>query len=137
MSSPPLGIQHLQQGSRWENGDTAGRCGGLLLSVDAHPELMYWHGNGIGGIVRNRLQTYDSTFGLRRTDAVTLHRYGLPMDFPSQPGNPLFDDRLSDYYYNEDNPMGSVIAPNTGTLIEVKSISARGSVMKVEVRPAE
>ena len=115
----------------------AGRCGGLHLPVDAHPELMYWHGQGMGVIVRNRIQTYDATFGLRPTDAITLHRYGRPTDFPSQPGNPLFDDRLSDYYYNEDNPMGSVIVPNTGTQIEVKSIIARGSVMKVEVRPAE
>ncbi len=113
----------------------AGRCGGLILPVDAHPELMYWHGKGIGGIVRNRIQTYDATFGLKPTDAITLHWYGFPTKFPSQPGNPIFNDMLSDYYYNEDNPMGSVIVPNTGTVIEVKAI--RGGVMKVEVRPAE
>ena len=115
----------------------AGRCGGLLLPVDAHPELMYWKGQGTGGLLRNRLQTYDATFGLHRTDAITLHRYGIPMDFPSLPGNPLFDDRLSDYYYNPANPMGSVLVPNTGTLIEVKSISTRGSFAQVEVRPAK
>ena len=98
---------------------------------------MYWHGRGTGGIVRPRLQGYDSPFDLRPTDAITLHWYGFPTDFPSQPGNPLFDDTLSDYYYNADNPTGSVIVPKTGTQIEVKSISARGSLMEVEVRRAD
>lgn len=112
----------------------SGRCGGLLLPVDAHPELMTWQGNYIW---RNRIQTYDSTFGLRRTDAITLHRNGIPSYHESQPGNPLFDDSLSDYYYNEKNPEGSVLVPNTGTMIEVKSISAHNSLMQVEVRPAE
>lgn len=41
----------------------SGRCGGLLLPVDAHPELMI---RADGGIWRNRVQTYDATFGLER-----------------------------------------------------------------------
>jgi immune inhibitor A len=111
-----------------------GRCGGLLLPVDAHPELMY---RGDGGIWRNRSQTYDSTFGLEPTDAITLHWQGVESVHPSQPAVPIFDDLLSDYYYNESNPMGSVIVPMTGTQIRVKSISAHGSFMQVQVRPSK
>ncbi len=110
----------------------AGRCGGRLLPVDAHPELMY---RADGGIWRNRVQTYDATFGLEPTDAITLHWRGEASEHPSQPAVPVFDDRNS--YYDPANPMGSVIVPNTGTQIRVKSVSAKGSFMQVEVRPAK
>jgi immune inhibitor A len=110
----------------------AGRCGGLLLTVDAHPDLMY---RADDGIWRNRVQTYDSTFGLEPTDAITLHWHGAESVHPSQPAVPIFDDTLS--YYNVLNPMGSVIVPSTGTQIRVKSVSALGSFMQVQVRPAK
>jgi immune inhibitor A len=109
-----------------------GRCGGMLLPVDAHPELMYC---ADGSIWRNRVQTFDATFGLEPTDEVTLHCHGEPSTHPSQPAVSVFDDRNS--YYNPANPMGSVIVPNTGTQIRVKSVSALGSFMQVEVRPAK
>ncbi len=62
----------------------AGRCGGLLLTVDAHPEVLYQKGGiepkgvvpveYVGGVPwRNRVQTYDSTFGLEDTDQITLY----------------------------------------------------------------
>jgi immune inhibitor A len=110
----------------------AGRCGGLLLPVDAHPDLMYDY---FGSVWRNRVQTYDSTFGLEPTDAITLHKGGEPSFHPSQPAVPIFDDSLS--YYDLANPMGSVIVPNTGTQIRVKSVSAHGSFMQVQVRPSK
>ncbi|MGD8804397.1 MAG: immune inhibitor A [Chloroflexota bacterium] len=110
----------------------AGRCGGLLLPVDAHPELMY---DAFGDIWRNRIQTYDATFGLEPTDAITLHKYGEPSEHPSLPAVPIFDDMNS--YYDEANPMGSVMVPHTGTQIRVKSVSAHGSFMQVEVRPSK
>ena len=127
--------------SYWDNSFTdnnvggncaAGRCGGLLLPVDAHPELMY---RADSGIWRNRVQTYDATFGIEPTDAITLHWRGEPSYHPSQPAVSMFDDRLS--YYDYANPMGSVITPVTGTQIYVKSISAHGSFMQVEVLPAK
>jgi immune inhibitor A len=110
----------------------AGRCGGLLLPIDAHPELMY---RADGGIWRNRVQTYDATFGLEATDAITLHWLGEASYHPSLPAVPVFDDR--DTYYDAANPMGSVMVPNTGTQVRVKSVSALGSFMQVEVRPAK
>jgi len=112
----------------------AGRCGGRLLPVDAHPELMY---RADGGIWRNRVQTYDATFSLEPTDGITLHWRGEESVHPSQPANPMFDDRLSAYYYTAENPMGSVIVPNTGTQIRIQSVSAKGSFMQVQVRPAK
>jgi len=110
----------------------AGRCGGLLLPVDAHPELMYC---ADGGIWRNRVQTFDATFGLEPTDEVTLHCRGQASTHPSQPAVPVFDDLNS--YYNPANPMGSVIVPATGTQIRVKSVSAQGTFMQVQVRPSK
>jgi len=110
----------------------SGRCGGLLLPVDAHPELMY---RADGGIWRNRVQTFDATFGLDATDAITLHWMGEPSDHPSQPAVPIFDD--TNNYYDPANPMGSVQVPNTGTQIRVKSVSAQGSFMQVQVSPVK
>ena len=112
----------------------AGRPGGLLLPVDAHPDLME---RADGGIWRNRVQSYDSTFGLERTDAITLHWMGEPSSHPSQRAVPVFDDRDGERYWNADNPEGSVVVPETGTQIRVKSVSARGNFMQVEVRPAK
>jgi hypothetical protein len=47
----------------------------------------------------------------------------------------VFDDRI--LHYDPTNPLGSVIHPNTGTLIHIKSISTRDSFMQVEVLPAQ
>jgi len=105
---------------------------GLLLPIDAHPTAMI---RADGGLWRNRMQTYDSTFTLAPTDAITLHWRSQPSYHPSLPGNPMFDDRLS--YYDPLNPWGSVIVPNTGTQIRIQSISALGGFMQIQVRPAK
>ena len=88
-----------------------------------------------GGIWRNRVQTYDSTFGLEPTDAITLHFLSAPSYHPSLPAVPVFDDNIQ--YYQTENPMGGVINPHTGTQIRVKSVSAHGSFMQVQVRPSK
>jgi immune inhibitor A len=105
---------------------------GLLLPVDAHPTAMI---RADGGVWRNRMQTYDSTFTLDPTDALTLHWLSQPSYHPSLPAVPIFDDTLS--YYDPVNPWGSVIVPNTGTQIRIQSISALGNFMQVQVRPAK
>ena len=51
------------------------------------------------------------------------------------PAVPRFDDRLQ--YWRAATPSAGVKNPNTGTLIEVKSISAQGTFMQVDVRPAK
>lgn len=105
---------------------------GLILPIDAHPTAMI---RADGGVWRNRIQTYDSTFTLDPTTALTLHWYSQPSYHPSLPAVSIFDDRNS--YYDPLNPQGSVITPVTGTQIRIKSISAQGNFMQVEVRPAK
>ena len=102
--------------------------GGLILPIDAHPEAMI---RADGGIWRNRVQTYDSTFTLDPTDAVTLHWLSQPSHHPSLPGVSVFDDSQS--YWDPANPTGSVIVPNTGTTISIRSISAHGNLMQIQV----
>ena len=104
---------------------------GLILPIDAHPEAML---RADGGVWRNRVQSYDATFGLEDTDAITLHWLSQPSEHPSLPAVPVFDDNNS--YYDPANPLGSVVTPSTGTSIRVVSVSAQGSFMQVQVRPS-
>jgi len=106
---------------------------GLLLPIDAHFKTLY---RVDGGRWRNRIQTYDSTFTLDRTDALkNLHVNSVLSPVPSLPAVKVFDDRT--LYYDPTNPQGSVMNPNTGTQIRILSISALGGFMQVEVRPAK
>ena len=110
----------------------AGRCGGLLLTIDAHPKALI---RADGKVWRGRMQAYDATFSLDPTEAITLNYRSQPSYHPSLPAVSVFNDRLS--YYDSDNPTGSVIVPITGTQIRIKSYSAFGNFMQVEVRPAK
>jgi immune inhibitor A len=144
LDNPLLGnwVEHLpyQDGMLISYWDTSQRNNqvrrhpgqGLLLPVDAHPTAMI---RADGGVWRNRMQTYDSTFTLDPTDALTLHWLSQPSYHPSLPAVSMFDDRNS--YYDPVNPWGSVIVPNTGTQIRIQSISAQGNLMQVQVRPAK
>jgi immune inhibitor A len=106
---------------------------GLLLPVDAHFNAL----RRVDGVVwRNRIQTYDSTFGLVPTDALpNLHVNSVLSLIPSLPAVSVFDDRT--LYYDLANPQGSVVNPNTGTQIRIQSISALGNFMQVQVSPAK
>ena len=106
---------------------------GLLLPIDAHSKALY----RVDGVVwRNRIQTYDSTFTLEPTDALpNLHVNSVLSPIPSLPAVSVFDDRT--LYYDPANPQGSVMNPNTGTQIRIRSISALGNFMQMEVRPAK
>lgn len=110
---------------------------GLILPIDAHPELLL---NGSGTVWRGRMQTYDSTFGLDKTDEVCLHIGGVEQPcFGNLQANRVFDDSNS-YWFPADASTGnlgrfSVIVPNTGTTIRVVSLSARDSFMQVQVKP--
>jgi immune inhibitor A len=117
------------------NNDTYDHPGqGLLLPVDAHPQALKRCGGP--AIWRNRVQSYDSTFTLTPTDGIpNIHQAGVLCPVPSLPAVSAFNDRNS--YYDPANPWGSVITPNTGTIIRLVSISAQDSFMQVEVRPAK
>jgi immune inhibitor A len=105
---------------------------GLLLPVDAHYQTLWRTPTSLW---RNRIQTYDSTFTLTPTDGFTVHNLSVPYIIPSLPAVNKFDDRIT--YYDPTNPLGSVINPNTGTIVEIRSISAQGGFMQVQVRPAK
>jgi immune inhibitor A len=105
----------------------------LLLPIDAHFAALY---RVDGAVWRNRIQTYDSTFTQAPTDALdNLHVNSVLSPVPSLPGVQVFDDRI--LHYDPANPQGSVMNPDTGTLIWIQGISAQNSFMQVEVRPAK
>ena len=113
----------------------SGRCGGLVLPVDAHPDLLLRPDNG--QVWRPRIQSYDSTFGLDKTDVVCLHLNSIEGCYGGLPANPKFDDTQS-YWFAPDasisnNGWASVPVPNTGTTIRVVSVSAQGNFMQVHV----
>jgi immune inhibitor A len=107
---------------------------GLLLPIDAHPAALKRCGTATNW--RNRIQTYDSTFTLVRTDGIpNIHHNSVACPIPSLPGVSVFDDRNS--YYDPANPLGSVMTPTTGTQIRINSVSAQNSFMQIEVRPVK
>ena len=113
----------------------SGRCGGLFLPVDAHPDLLIRPDNGM--VWRPRVQAFDSTFGLDRTDRICLNANSIKQCYPSLPAVPKFDDTKS--YWVAPNPAignngwASVPLPATGTTIRVVDISGHGDWMTVRV----
>jgi immune inhibitor A len=114
----------------------AGRCGGLFLPVDAHPDLLI---RPDGKVWRARIQSYDSTFGLSPTDAICLHLNSVEQCYGNLAPNSLFDDTQS--YWVAPNPAinnagwFSVPLPGFGVTVRVVSVSAHGEFMQVQVAP--
>lgn len=113
----------------------AGRCGGLFLPVDAHPDLLIRPDNG--QVWRPRIQSYDSTFSLGRTDKICLHANSIKQCYGGLKGNSLFDDTKS-YWMAPDPGIGnfgwaSVPLPGFGVTIRVDKI--KGIFMEVKVAP--
>jgi len=106
---------------------------GLVLPVDARPKALTWSD---GVLVRNRIQSFDATFGTEGTDAISLHREtasGLTtVPVPSQPAVPVFDDTDPLAYYDPANPTHSVKVAGTGTTIRVVQSNSQG-MMTVKV----
>jgi immune inhibitor A len=112
----------------------SGRCGGLYLPVDAHPDLLI---RPDGKVWRPRVQSYDSTFGLDKTDQICINLNSVQQCYGNLPANPKFDDTQS--YWVAPNPAignfgwASVPVPHTGTTIRVVSVSAQNTFMQVQV----
>ncbi|MGW9427316.1 immune inhibitor A domain-containing protein [Streptomyces decoyicus] len=102
---------------------------GQILPVDAHPKAERWTD---GKLMRNRFQSYDSTFTRYRTDALTLHKDGKQVKIKSKPGVTLFDDR-NGVYYDKANPTGGVIVPDTNTRIKITKEARDGSTVTLQV----
>jgi immune inhibitor A len=116
--------------------------GGLLLPIDAHPTLEHWSD---GTLMRPRIQSRDSTFGLERVPSITLHTNGVPTTLPGKAAVRVFDDSRS-YWTNCDGHActgahaghyqpgwSSVDVPDTGTRIKVVSVSGNKAFMTVRV----
>jgi immune inhibitor A len=106
----------------------AGRCGGLFLPVDAHPELLI---RPDGQVWRPRIQSFDSTFTRQTTDRLCLHFEGEKQCYPRQKGNPTFDDTQS--YWVEPNPdighFGWSSVPLPGFGVKIHIVRVHGSVV--------
>ncbi|MBN0045851.1 immune inhibitor A [Streptomyces actuosus] len=105
---------------------------GLILPVDAHPNALKWTD---GTLMRNRIQSYDSTFSWYRTDALTLHKADVETKVKSQRGVPVFDDGRSSYY-DASNPLAGVKVTDTDTSIRILWQPWSGSSMTLLVGPS-
>jgi len=104
---------------------------GQSLPVDANPDPLMWPN---GDVARGRIQSYDATFDVDRTDAVTLHREAETLDIPSRRGVTVFDDSDVDNYWNPENPYHSTKVAGTGTTISVLDSKEKSGAMTIKVR---
>ncbi|MGW8566811.1 immune inhibitor A domain-containing protein [Isoptericola sp. NPDC055881] len=108
--------------------------GGQALPVDANAQALRWSD---GTVARNRIQAFDATFGLDKTDAFTLHREtaaGMTtLRTWSNKQDNVFDDSDPNAYYDTANPWNSVVVGGTGTKIKVKDVNGKNGVMTVDV----
>ncbi|MER6527915.1 immune inhibitor A domain-containing protein [Streptomyces sp. NPDC001508] len=105
---------------------------GLILPVDSHPNALRWTD---GTLMRNRIQAYDSTFSLERTDGITLHKADVPTVIRSSKGVSVFNDHTHSYY-DPANPAGGVKITDTNTKIKIDKQAKDGSTIEIEVGPA-
>jgi immune inhibitor A len=116
-------------GSQFDNNTNEHPGEGLILPIDAHPRAMI---RANGEPWRPRIQSYDSTFGIWRTEPLTLHYFGEPTRHPGQRAVATFNDNLQ--YWNPETPTAGVMNPHTGTKIRIHGVSQAGTFMQVEVR---
>ncbi|HEX6086110.1 MAG TPA: immune inhibitor A domain-containing protein [Thermoanaerobaculia bacterium] len=142
----------------WNNNNTSTHAGeGFALPIDAHATPMLRTGLVEPGTDRvfnfapwlSTVQSFDATFSLDPTDAITLPFVGTLSPLPgspagspnrrvqfevpiaSQAGIPVFVD--SNGYWFTSKPDASVIIPQTGTSIRIVSTSAQDSFMHIQV----
>ena len=116
-------------GSYSDNNTSQHPGGGLILPIDAHPQTMY-RADGVPW--RPRVQAFDSTFGIWRTDPITLHRNSMPSFHPGQPAVRIFNDNLQ--YWNPETPTAGVMNPHTGTRVRITGLSQSGNFMHLDIR---
>ena len=102
---------------------------GLILPIDSHPTALIRPVTNTPW--RARVQSFDSTFSLENTDAITLNVNGVPRTHPSLPGVSVFNDATD--FWDPSTPLANVITPNTGTTIRIKSVSAQGGFMQIAI----
>ena len=117
-------------GSQSDNNYGDHQGSGLILPIDAHPELLKFDVNGYWP---DTVQSYDATFGRQRTETLTLIHEGQTYHYPSQKATAVFDDNKQ--YWDPTAFLWQVRHPDTNTQIRVKSENRKSGVMVVDVRP--
>ncbi|GAV44468.1 immune inhibitor A domain-containing protein [Streptomyces acidiscabies] len=118
--------------SQKDNNTSAHPGAGLVLPVDSHPTPLKWSD---GTLMRNRIQSFDSTFSWYPTDALTLHKAGVATKIKARPGVPVFDDGRSSYY-DASTPFAGVKITDTNTSIKIVSEPLSGRTVTVKVGPS-
>ncbi|WP_369370271.1 immune inhibitor A domain-containing protein [Promicromonospora sp. Populi] len=118
-----------------DNNTSQHEGGGEALPVDARPQILTWSD---GTLARNRIQSFDATFGLQKTDTLSLHRQVSATSLTTlvlgkQRQVSTFDDTNPEAYWNPDNPRHSVKVGGTGTTIKVVSQDTRNGHMTIQV----
>ena len=116
-------------GSQFDNNTSLHPGEGLILPIDAHPKTMY---DAEGVPWRPRIQSYDSTFGIWRTDPLRLHTNSVESRHPGQRPVRIFNDR--NQFWNPETPSAGVINPHTRTQIRVMGTSQSGDFMHLFIR---
>ncbi len=135
-NSRPDYVEHfpLQDGlliSYWDtsfiDNDTSVHPGqGEILPIDANPRPYV---RLDGGLWRERIQMYDATFSLEKSDSVRLHFNGQETLLRGQPAQPLFKDNVA--YWTAAQPTKSVKVPNNG--VNIKVVGQNDTTMKIKV----
>ncbi|TWD80404.1 immune inhibitor A [Kribbella amoyensis] len=97
---------------------------GQWLPIDANPELRK---NQAGVYWGTSVQSYDSTFGLERSDSFDLTVNGKKNPVPGAAAVPVFDDRRE--YWSKEVPSYGVKVPHVGVRIQV--LTQRGTAIRV------
>lgn len=122
--------------SRYSDNNVSQHPGhGQALPVDARPQVMKWSD---GTIARPRIQSFDATFGLQRTDKLSLHREVSDTELTrlvkdKQVPVWTFDDTNPQAYWKKSNPGNSVIVGGTGTTIKVLTQDTKKGHMTIQV----
>jgi immune inhibitor A len=91
--------------------------------------------------MRQRIQSYDSTFGKHKTQSITLHKDGVPTTIARKPAVSVFDDTKTWWYAGDGHSAEShgryqvgwtsVNVPKTGTKITVVKTNKHKSWLQV------
>ena len=114
---------------------------GQILPIDARPNVLHWADDGSN--MRARFQAFDATFGTP-AQSISLQHNGVTTTVPAQPAVNVFNDNDSHWVASDPgDELGhhqagwfSVDHPNTGTVIQVKSVTP-GGLMQIQVTPPQ
>jgi immune inhibitor A len=124
-----------KNGAYGDNNTSEHPGGGQALVVDSTVGVQKWSD---GTLSRNRMQGYDSTFDVDRTDALHLENEvaGAPnnvLDVPRRKSVPTFYDSSETAYWDASNPAHSTKTAGSGVKIKVLYSDERRGTMTLSV----